>query len=96
MPLERPGLFRAWQALLDESEFDRAERAVRVAAAEEAMKAYLSRLSLAGLIREPRDAGALAKSLLLALRGVWGSSQSPGPALPEGMAELFDRAVFGS
>lgn len=99
LPLERPGLVRAYFALTEEDEADAAQRRERRLASQAALAAYLERLAQASLIAAPDSAMELSSALFTALEGFYRSLLAPGIARSDasrGLVELFDRAVFAA
>ncbi len=100
MAFERPGLVRAFAALAEESEAEANRRSERRELAMRSMSEYIRRLADAGLIAPPRDGDALSRALILTLEGVYREAAQPKylsrHTVSEGVADLFDRAVFVS
>jgi AcrR family transcriptional regulator len=97
-PVDRPGLLREWYAALARDPALQAERASRREESLRMFASYLRRLNAAGKIALERPA-ELAEALLTAIDGAFRGlalTRKPfGEATIAGVADLFDRAIFG-
>jgi AcrR family transcriptional regulator len=100
MAFERPGLVRAFAALAESSEIEARRRDERRDNAIRLMSEYVGKLAAAGVAAQPPAIEPLSCALILTLQGVFREAAESGAysqrTLGDGVADLFDRAIFGT
>jgi AcrR family transcriptional regulator len=98
-PIERTGLLRAWYDVLSDDLELRTARDARRQTHQADFAAYLDRLASAGII-EPVVQAAFATSLLALFDAIFRSIATEqrvvDQAFVDGVAAVFDRAIFGA